>query len=125
MATTPDLIDWLWMSVPAGVHILGWYFWNKRSRPLSLRKSRRVVSLLGAVSFWISETTLILSVVLMDRNSSLNYFYRVGIPLLKIGFLSAVASVIALWFAKGWSRVCFLVASLVVLIFWLGVANSM
>ena len=124
MATTLRLIDWLWMFVPAGVHVLGWYFWTKDSLRLSLRKGRRVVSLLGAVSFWTSEATLIFFIVLMARDSSLEYFQKVGLPLLWVGFWSAVASVIACWFAKGRSRICFLVASLVTLIFWLGVANS-
>jgi len=86
MATTVDLIDWLWMSVPVGVHVLGWYFWTKNSLRLSLRKGRRVVNLLGAVSFWISEIALILFNVLMARDSSLEYFQKVGLPLLWVGF---------------------------------------
>lgn len=124
MTTTLGLIDWLWMFVPAGVHVLGWYFWTKNSLRLSLQKDRRIVSLLGVVGFWISETALIFFIILMARDSSLEYFHKVGLPLLKVGFLSAVASVIASWFAKGWSRTCFLISSVVVLIFWLGVANS-
>lgn len=107
MATTLGLIDGLWMFVPAGVHIFGWYFWTKGSLPLSLRKSRRVVSLLGAVLFWISETALVLFIILMARDSSLGYFQKIGIPLLGIGFFPAVGSTIACWFAKGGAAFAF------------------
>jgi len=52
----------------------------------------------------------------------MDYFYNVGVPLLGIGFFSAVASLIGSWFGRGLSRISFLVAAAGVLVFWLGVA---
>jgi len=82
------------------------------------------VSAIGAVGLLCSDTALIRFIFLRDRDSfyDMDYFYNVGVPLLGIGFFSAVASLIGSWFGRGLSRISFLVAAAGVLVFWLGVA---
>jgi hypothetical protein len=118
------LTDWLWLVVPACLQALGWYFWGRSSNSAPIQKSRTVAFVLGAISLCLSDIALIVFIVLSAHDNYGRYFYRFDTYLFGLGCLFGVVSLFALLFGNGWSRFCFIAATLAVLSFWWVVAFS-
>lgn len=105
---------------------IGWFFWLRQRRSLALPRWRNILVWSGIIPLTISVLLFALFLFLTLRMEMTNepFTGRLSIllPIVRVGFLTAVVAVLMCSFARDKSRTCLEAAGATILILWIAQA---